>query len=89
MPLKKGKTKAAVSANIRELEQSGKPHKQAVAIATACFFGFPSCIIMLIFELIAFWLFPVLSGIRQSSPLAYFQALQLQLQRLLLSQALR
>ena len=33
MPLKKGKTKAAVSANIRELEQSGKPHKQAVAIA--------------------------------------------------------
>lgn len=33
MPLKKGKSKAAISANIRELKKSGKPHHQAVAIA--------------------------------------------------------
>ena len=33
MPLRKGKSKAAVSENIRELRRSGKPQKQAVAIA--------------------------------------------------------
>jgi hypothetical protein len=33
MPLKKGKSKATVSANIRELRRSGRPQKQAVAIA--------------------------------------------------------
>ena len=33
MPLKKGRSKAAVSANIRELMHSGRPQKQAVAIA--------------------------------------------------------
>lgn len=33
MPLKEGKSDAVVSANIRELEASGKPHDQAVAIA--------------------------------------------------------
>ncbi len=33
MPLKKGKSKAVVSANIRELMHSGRPQKQAVAIA--------------------------------------------------------
>ena len=33
MPLKKGKSKAAVSANIRELVHSGRPVKQAVAIS--------------------------------------------------------
>lgn len=33
MPLKRGKGKAAVSANIKELKASGKPQKQAVAIA--------------------------------------------------------
>lgn len=33
MPLKKGKSKKAVSQNIRELKRSGKPQKQAVAIA--------------------------------------------------------
>jgi len=33
MPLKKGKSRAAVSANIRELKKSGRPTKQAVAIA--------------------------------------------------------
>lgn len=33
MPLKKGKSAAAVSANIRELIHSGRPQKQAVAIA--------------------------------------------------------
>lgn len=33
MPLKQGKTKATVSYNIRELMKSGKPQKQAVAIA--------------------------------------------------------
>lgn len=33
MPLKKGKSKATVAANIRELKQSGRPQAQAVAIA--------------------------------------------------------
>ncbi len=33
MPLKKGKSKKVVSANIEELVASGRPQKQAVAIA--------------------------------------------------------
>lgn len=33
MPLKRGKSKAAVSANIEELVEAGYPQKQAVAIA--------------------------------------------------------
>ena len=33
MPLKKGKSKAVVSANIRSEMAHGKPQKQAVAIA--------------------------------------------------------
>ena len=33
MPLKRGKSKATVSANIRELRHSGRPQKQAIAIA--------------------------------------------------------
>lgn len=33
MPLKTGKSAKAVSANIKELMASGRPHKQAVAIA--------------------------------------------------------
>jgi len=33
MPLKKGKSPKTVSANIRELKASGRPHEQAVAIA--------------------------------------------------------
>jgi len=33
MPLKKGKSKGTISANIRELMHSGKPQKQAIAIA--------------------------------------------------------
>ena len=33
MPLKKGKSKKAISANIRTLRHEGKPQKQAIAIA--------------------------------------------------------
>jgi hypothetical protein len=33
MPLKKGKSKAAVSSNISKLVHEGRPHKQAIAIA--------------------------------------------------------
>lgn len=33
MPLKSGKSKAVVSANIRTEMQAGKPQRQAVAIA--------------------------------------------------------
>ena len=33
MPPKKGKSNKVVSANIKELKQSGRPQKQAVAIA--------------------------------------------------------
>ena len=33
MPLKKGKGKKTVSSNIKELMKSGRPQKQAVAIA--------------------------------------------------------
>jgi len=33
MPLKKGKSKSVISANIRELRHSGRPQKQAMAIA--------------------------------------------------------
>jgi len=33
MPLKRGKGQKVVSANIRELKASGRPQKQAVAIA--------------------------------------------------------
>ena len=33
MPLKKGRSKATVSKNIRELRHSGYPQKQAIAIA--------------------------------------------------------
>lgn len=33
MPLKKGSSKAVISANIRKEIQAGRPQKQAVAIA--------------------------------------------------------
>jgi len=33
MPLKKGKSKKIISENIAELQRSGRPPKQAVAIA--------------------------------------------------------
>jgi hypothetical protein len=33
MPLKKGKSKAAISSNIKTEMEAGKPQKQAVAIA--------------------------------------------------------
>lgn len=33
MPLKKGKSKKVISDNIRELMHSGRPQKQAIAIA--------------------------------------------------------
>lgn len=33
MPLKKGKSNKVVSANIKELMETGRPQKQAVAIA--------------------------------------------------------
>ena len=35
MPLKKGKSKDVVSANIKAEKKAGKPQKQAVAIALA------------------------------------------------------
>lgn len=33
MPLKKGRSRKVISSNIRELMHSGRPQKQAVAIA--------------------------------------------------------
>lgn len=33
MPLKKGKSSKVISSNIRELMHSGRPQKQAIAIA--------------------------------------------------------
>jgi hypothetical protein len=33
MPLKKGKSKSAISSNIAELRSTGRPEKQSIAIA--------------------------------------------------------
>lgn len=33
MPLQKGKSQKAISANIKELRKTGRPEKQAIAIA--------------------------------------------------------
>lgn len=33
MPLKSGRSKKVISENIRELKRSGRPQKQAVAVA--------------------------------------------------------
>ena len=33
MPLKKGKSKEAIGKNIKELEESGRPKNQSIAIA--------------------------------------------------------
>lgn len=33
MPLKKGKSRKVIGRNIKELEESGRPRKQAIAIA--------------------------------------------------------
>lgn len=33
MPLKKGKSEKVISANIKELRNSGRPEKQSIAIA--------------------------------------------------------
>ena len=33
MPLKKGKSKATIAGNIKEMQKSGHPHDQAVAAA--------------------------------------------------------
>ncbi len=33
MPLRKGKSRKAISQNIRTLRKEGRPHKQAIAIA--------------------------------------------------------
>lgn len=33
MPLKKGRSQKVISANIKELRDSGRPEKQAIAIA--------------------------------------------------------
>lgn len=33
MPLKRGSSQEVIAANIKELQRSGRPHRQAVAIA--------------------------------------------------------